>query len=76
MVWSPVSKAWPFSAGEPASVFSGIAGVVARVLIVLSRVAVMGKEEDGDGVLMSSHLLGQFLLERCLVLLLVVRRLI
>ena len=50
--------------------------VLWRVLTVLSRVARMGKKEDGDGVVVSSLLLGLLVLERCLVLLLVVQRLI
>ena len=33
----PISKAWPFSAGEPASVFTGTAGVVAGTGSLITR---------------------------------------
>ena len=59
-----------FSAGEPASVFTGTAGVVAGAGS-LSRDDGTEEEEAGEGVLkllVPCHLLGHFLLNRCLLL--------
>ena len=70
MFWSPVSKAWPFFfAGKPASAFEGSTGVVAGTGSLIDGMERGRRPATGFWeLLVPSHFLVQFLLNRCLLL--------